>query len=118
MPPIESLRDVGAYYATLGHETVTGQNIPLALVATSGVSGGGRRLRHGRTCRRACSAFLCADLELTPGVREDHASYVASWIEALKNDKRAIFGAASHAQRAADFLHGLQPNATAQSNAV
>ena len=25
------------------------------------------------------SAFLCADLELTPEVREDHASYIASW---------------------------------------
>jgi len=27
------------------------------------------------------SAFLSADLELTPEVREDHAAYVASWIE-------------------------------------
>jgi len=26
----------------------------------------------------------------------------------LKNDKRAIFTAASYAQKAADFLHGLQ----------
>jgi antirestriction protein ArdC len=26
----------------------------------------------------------------------------------LKNDKRAIFTAASHAQRATDFLNGLQ----------
>jgi antirestriction protein ArdC len=26
----------------------------------------------------------------------------------LKNDKRAIFTASSQAQRAADFLHGLQ----------
>ncbi|WP_439402608.1 hypothetical protein ACNJYA_09350 [Bradyrhizobium sp. DASA03068] len=28
----------------------------------------------------------------------------------LKNDKRAIFTASSHAQRAADYLNGLQPN--------
>jgi antirestriction protein ArdC len=27
----------------------------------------------------------------------------------LKADKRAIFSAAAHAQRAADFLHALQP---------
>jgi antirestriction protein ArdC len=27
------------------------------------------------------------------------------------DDKRAIFTAASHAQKAADYLHGLQPNA-------
>jgi antirestriction protein ArdC len=41
-------------------------------------------------------------------VRDDHAAYIASWIKALKNDKRAIFTAASHAQRAADFLNRLQ----------
>jgi antirestriction protein ArdC len=29
-------------------------------------------------------------------------------IKVLKDDKRAIFTAASHAQRAADFLHSLQ----------
>ena len=54
------------------------------------------------------AAFLCADLELTPEVREDHASYIATWLEVLKNDNRAIFQAASHAQRALDFLHNLQ----------
>jgi len=57
------------------------------------------------------AAFLCADLELVPQIRDDHAPYIASWLKALKNDKRAIFTAASHAQRAADFLHGLQPSA-------
>ena len=56
------------------------------------------------------SAFLCADLGLTPEVREDHAAYIASWLKVLKEDKRAIFSAAAHAQRAAEFLHKLQPN--------
>ena len=54
------------------------------------------------------AAFLCADLDLTPEVRDDHAAYIASWLTVLKNDKRAIFSAAAHAQRAVDFLHGLQ----------
>jgi antirestriction protein ArdC len=48
------------------------------------------------------------DLGLTPDVRDDHASYIASWLEVLKNDKRAIFQAASHSQRAVAFLHQLQ----------
>ncbi|SFQ18547.1 hypothetical protein SAMN05216330_11831 [Bradyrhizobium sp. Ghvi] len=52
------------------------------------------------------AAFLSADLGLTPKVREDHASYIASWIKVLKNDKRAIFTASSHAQRVADYLNG------------
>jgi antirestriction protein ArdC len=59
------------------------------------------------TLRRA--RFLCADLALTPEVREDHAAYIATWITVLKNDRRAIFCAAAHAQRAADYLHSLQP---------
>jgi len=60
------------------------------------------------------AAFLCADLELTPQVRDDHASYLDHWLRVLKSDSRAIFAAASHAQRAADFLHGLQPRETVE----
>jgi antirestriction protein ArdC len=55
------------------------------------------------------AAFLCADLGITPETRDDHAAYIASWLKVLKDDKRAIFTAASHAQKAADYLHGLQP---------
>ena len=54
------------------------------------------------------AAFLSVDLELTPQLREDHAPYIAGWLKVLKSDKRAIFTAASHAQRAADYLHSLQ----------
>ena len=32
-------------------------------------------------------------------------------LKVLKDDKRAIFTAAAHAQRAADYLHMLQPGA-------
>jgi len=32
----------------------------------------------------------------------------------LKRDNRAVFTAAAHAQRAADFLHGLQPQAASE----
>lgn len=51
------------------------------------------------------AAFLCADLGLALEPREDHAAYVASWLEVLRDDKRFIFSAAAHAQRAVNFLH-------------
>jgi len=54
------------------------------------------------------AAFLCAALGITPETRDDHAAYIGSWLQVLKNDKRAIFTAASHAQKAADYLHSLQ----------
>jgi antirestriction protein ArdC len=53
------------------------------------------------------SAFLCADLGITPETREDHAAYLAHWLKVLKADSRAVFTAASQAQRATDFLHKL-----------
>lgn len=49
------------------------------------------------------SAFLCADLQLTPETREDHAAYIASWLKVLKDDKRAVFAAASYASKATEF---------------
>ena len=55
------------------------------------------------------AAFLCADLGITPETREDHAAYIASWLKVLREDKRAIFTAASHAQCAVDHLHQYQP---------
>src|SRR5207237_1524407 len=54
------------------------------------------------------AAFLCADLGITPETREDHAAYIASWLKVLKEDKRAIFTAASHAQRAVGHLEQSQ----------
>ena len=48
------------------------------------------------------SAFLCAALGIVPTVR--HADYLGSWLTVLRADNRAIFKAASHASKAADFL--------------
>ncbi|WP_183928205.1 SDR family NAD(P)-dependent oxidoreductase [Rhizobium mongolense] len=40
-----------------------------------------------------------------------------SWLTVLANDKRAIFQAAAHAQRAVSFLHSLQSETDAQAAA-
>jgi antirestriction protein ArdC len=55
------------------------------------------------------AAFLCADLAITNEPRTDHASYIASWIAVLKADNRAIFTAASLAEKAAAWMHAQQP---------
>jgi antirestriction protein ArdC len=36
--------------------------------------------------------------------RADHAAYLASWLQVLKEDRRAIFAAAKFASDAADYL--------------
>lgn len=119
MPPIEAFRDAESYYATLAHETTHWTRHKSRLDRDFG------RKRFGdegyameELVAELGSAFLSADLELTPEVRDDHAAYIASWIKVLKNDRRAIFSAASHAQRAADFLHGLQNSASDEADAA
>ncbi len=61
------------------------------------------------------AAFLCAKLDITPDVREDHASYLAHWLKVLRGDSRAIFTAAGKAQQACDYLFSLQQTATADA---
>src|SRR3546814_1201276 len=53
-------------------------------------------------CAEMGSAFLCAALGIEPTVR--HADYLASWLDVLREDNRAIFRAAGQASRAADWL--------------
>jgi antirestriction protein ArdC len=110
MPPFVAFREPEAYYATLAHELCHWTRHPKRLDRDFG------RKRFGdegyameELVAELGAAFVCADLQLTPQPREEHAAYIASWLKALKNDKRAIFAAAAHAQRAADFLAGLQP---------
>jgi antirestriction protein ArdC len=55
------------------------------------------------------AAFLRTNLGITPEPREDHAAYLGHWLQVLKEDNRAIFQAAAHAQKAVDFLHRFSP---------
>lgn len=48
------------------------------------------------------SAFLMADLGIVGEVQ--HESYIASWLQALKNDKRYVFKAVSAASKAHSYL--------------
>jgi antirestriction protein ArdC len=112
MPCIDFFRDAECYYAVRAHETTHWTSHKSRLDREFG------RKRFGdegyameELVAELGSVFLSCDLDLTPELREDHACYMASWLKVLKNDRRAIFTAASYAQRAADYLHGLQPEA-------
>ncbi|MGA1834388.1 ArdC family protein [Rhizobium wenxiniae] len=66
------------------------------------------------------AAMICADLGIVPELepRPDHAAYIQSWAAILGSDKRAIFQAAAHAQRAVAYLHDLQPQAASEPEAA
>jgi antirestriction protein ArdC len=112
MPPFESFRDAQSYTATLAHECVhwtapaRRANRDLSRYAKDR----SERAREELVAELG-ACFLCADLGIVPELepRADHASYLASWLDVLANDKRFIFSAAAHAQRAVTYLHELQP---------
>jgi len=105
LPPCETFKDAESYYATLAHEAAHWTRHESRLERDFG------RKRWGdegyameELVAELGAAFICADFGIAPEGRDDHASYIASWLKVLKDDKRAIVTAASHAQRAADFL--------------
>jgi antirestriction protein ArdC len=115
MPPFVFFRDTESYYATLAHEITHWTRHPSRLSRDMGrKSWGDAGYAMEELVAELGSAFLCADLGITPEVRDDHAAYIGSWLKVLKDDKRAVFSAAAHAQRAADYLQGLQPDAAPQ----
>lgn len=108
MPPIEAFRDAESFYATLAHETTHWTKHPHRLMREFGrKKWGDEGYAREELVAELGAAFLCADLEITLEVREDHAAYIESWLQVLKDDKRAIFQAAAHAQKAVDYLHKL-----------
>ncbi len=105
LPPFETFRDAESYYATLAHEATHWTRHESRLERDFGrKKWGDEGYAMEELVAELGAAFLCADLGVASEERDDHASYIASWLKVLKDDKRAIVTAASHAQRAADFL--------------
>lgn len=110
MPPFVSFKDAESYCATLAHELCHWTKHASRLARDFGRRKfGDEGYAREELVAEIGSAFLCCDLGITPEPREDHAAYLDHWLKVLKEDKRAIFQAAAHAQKAVDFLHGLQP---------
>lgn len=102
VPPQPAFYEQINYYRTCLHELThaTGHAARLARDLTNGF--GSKDYAREELVAEMGSAFLCAALGIVPTVR--HADYLASWLEVLREDNRAIFRAASAASKAADWL--------------
>jgi len=110
MPPFEAFRDAESYCATILHELCHATKHPNRLNRDLGRKAwGDAGYAAEELVAEIGSAYACADLEIALEPREDHACYIASWLEVLKTDSHAIFSAAAHAERAVSYLHSLQP---------
>ena len=108
LPRPEAFRNADAYLSTKAHELMHWTGHQGRLHRQFGLRFGDQAYAFEELVAEIGAAFLCADLGVTADVREDHAAYIANWLQVLTDDKRAVFTAAAQAQRAVDFLDGLQ----------
>ncbi|SFI51679.1 ArdC family protein [Caulobacter sp. UNC279MFTsu5.1] len=110
IPEFGAFASAHDYYATRGHETVHWTRHPSRLDRDLGrKTFGDEGYAREELVAELGAAFLCAELGVDLRPREDHAAYIGHWLTVLSQDKRAIFSAAAHAQKALDYLKGLQP---------
>ena len=102
MPPIEVFGDFAGYYSTALHELTHWTGHPSRCARTLAHRQHIEAYAFEELVAEMGSAFLSSHCGL-PG-QLHHASYIASWLQALHNDKRLVFSAASLAQKAMDYL--------------
>lgn len=115
LPDFQAFPDAECYYATRAHELIHWTRHPSRLDRDLG------RKRWGDAGYAAeelvaelGAAFLGAELGLRPDHIEDHATYIASWLKVLKDDRKFIFSAAARAQEAVDYLLAFQQGVQAK----
>jgi antirestriction protein ArdC len=119
LPEPSQFRDTASFTAIRAHETLHWTSAPHRLNRDLSRYHRDRRDRaFEEMLVELGSAMLCADLGIVPELepRPDHASYIQGWAAILGSDKRAIFQAAAHAQRAVAYLHDLQPKMPAEQD--
>lgn len=102
LPPYDSFMDDAAYWGTAFHELTHATGAKHRLDRRFGKRFGDSHYAAEELVAELGSAFLCARLEFPPSFRS--AAYISSWLKVLKEDNRAVFGAASMAGQASDWL--------------
>jgi antirestriction protein ArdC len=109
MPVKPRFNSAEGYYATLFHEMVhsTGH---ASRIGREGIeqlnSFGSESYSREELVAELGASMLCGITGISPAVLDNSASYLQSWISRLKGDSKLVLGAASAAQKAADYIRG------------
>lgn len=96
------------YYCVLAHEMTHWTAHRSRLNRELGKRFGDHQYSAEELIAELGSAFICAELGISPQPRLDHAQYLKHWLAMMKADSRAIFTAAARAQDAVNHLISLQ----------
>ena len=119
MPELARFESAGLFLSTWCHELAHATKAKHRLDRSFGASSFGNEAYAREECVAELTAALvgqrmgfCADHF------ENHAAYIESWLKVLRGDKRFLFTAAAHAQRAMDFLVAASEAGTKQKEIV
>lgn len=113
MPKVETFQDTQSctategYYSTLLHELVHWSGSSKRLDRTKSKRFGDNQYAVEELVAELGSAFLCAEFDIGNAEKGDHASYIASWLKVLKDNKHCIVSAASEASKAVNYIKQL-----------
>ena len=107
VPPPQAFHDPVNAHRTIAHELSHATGAPSRLARDLTGRYGSEGYAREELVAEISAAYVCASLGIVPSVR--HADYIASWLEVLRNDSRAIVQAAGLASRSADWLLGRLP---------
>lgn len=107
MPNPEAFKGSEEYYSTLFHELVhsTGHETRLNRRNSSEIRVfGDEDYSKEELVAEMGASFLCARAGIENHTIDNSASYLASWMKALKDDKKLLITVAGQAQRAATYI--------------
>lgn len=109
MPEMKQFNSEQDFYSTLLHEVTHATGHPSRLnregITSHKAKFGNKLYAFEELIAEMGSSFLCAHLgfDTTP----QNASYIKSWIEVLKQDKKAIFRASGKAREAYEYMFDI-----------
>ena len=111
MPKSNLFKSDEEYYSTLFHELThsTGHTSRLNRGEISKTSlFGSHDYSKEELVAEMGSAFLCGHCGIEPAVIENQAAYIQNWLKKLQSNKKWLVYAAAKAQKAADFILGVE----------
>jgi len=103
MPPKDAFKTESGYRGTFLHESTHATGHKSRCDRQFGARFGTEAYAFEELVAEIGCCFLQATLNIDMDT-ENHASYLENWLKVLKDDKRAIFTAASKAQAACDYI--------------
>jgi antirestriction protein ArdC len=97
------------YYSTLLHELSHWSGHKDRLNRLEKAKFGDKKYANEELVAEFSAAFMCAGFGIGTLEKGNHASYIDNWLTVLREDNRAIFRAASEANKVVEFLSSLQP---------